>query len=305
MHPSPFDFVSALSREECCPLCSELHAAVDQCECSECGSLICPDCASLRPDTSWICASCAPSAAVLAFPAQPRPMHEALRVVRTRVGESAVLLGVVQRAQRVGRQLAPRYRASLTSLAQRDLRDRAAIARSLSEGRGWTARSLQTIGSQAAARARALRAGTASAGASLSARALAMAALLRRGVLLVVSALLGSFAQLRRRVRTFSDAFAQRARPMLHGLSTELRLRARAHASAGRRRAGQARAVTVRAGRAADARLRRQLLRMRHRTASAVIALRSLPLRQHAASLVVATAILVAVARTQTNSDAR
>lgn len=58
MHPPLFDFVSALSAEESCPVCDELHAAVDQRECADCKRAVCPDCASLRPDTAWVCAAC-------------------------------------------------------------------------------------------------------------------------------------------------------------------------------------------------------------------------------------------------------
>lgn len=59
MHAPLFDLVNALSAEERCPVCSELHAAVDQRACADCGTAMCSDCASLRPDTAWTCAPCA------------------------------------------------------------------------------------------------------------------------------------------------------------------------------------------------------------------------------------------------------
>jgi hypothetical protein len=106
MQPSPFDFVSALSAEEGCPVCNELHAAVDQCVCAACQTTMCRDCASLRPDTSWVCVLCAvrvPPVAVAAF----RPTH--LRLRERRIALVAQLTeGTRQGLQRV----ASRYRGT-------------------------------------------------------------------------------------------------------------------------------------------------------------------------------------------------
>lgn len=79
--PAPlFDFVSALSAEERCPVCEELHAAVDQRVCGACGAAICPDCASLRPDTSWACSPCQERAPARVF---ALPGHVQLGALRT------------------------------------------------------------------------------------------------------------------------------------------------------------------------------------------------------------------------------
>jgi hypothetical protein len=59
MHASQIDFVTALSAEERCPVCEELHASVDQCVCGVCATTMCADCTSLRPDASWVCSRCA------------------------------------------------------------------------------------------------------------------------------------------------------------------------------------------------------------------------------------------------------
>jgi len=105
VHASPFDFVSVLSAEECCPVCSELHASVDQCECRACGDKVCPDCASLRPDTSWICAPCAQRFPSLAVPPSAPlvwlRLYLALAGVgaaRSRAALAGVLLAVQLRA---------------------------------------------------------------------------------------------------------------------------------------------------------------------------------------------------------------
>lgn len=58
MHAPLADFVSALSAEEVCSVCSESYAAVDQRLCRDCGAVLCPDCARLRPDTQWTCGPC-------------------------------------------------------------------------------------------------------------------------------------------------------------------------------------------------------------------------------------------------------
>lgn len=114
VHASPFDFVSALTAEEACPLCSELHAIVDQCVCDECGTNMCPDCASLRPDTRWNCAACASSSAVLAFPAASKPTLQRIRALRISLHETAT-----ERTQRARQQLAPVVQRSSVWLGQR------------------------------------------------------------------------------------------------------------------------------------------------------------------------------------------
>jgi hypothetical protein len=99
VHASPFDFVSVLSAEECCPVCSELHASVDQCECRACGSKVCPDCASLRPDTSWICAPCAERFPSLAVPPSAPLVWLRVYLALAGVGAArgrAVLAGALQ-----------------------------------------------------------------------------------------------------------------------------------------------------------------------------------------------------------------
>jgi hypothetical protein len=58
MHAAVSDFVSALSAEERCLVCTEPYATVDQRLCADCGTAICPDCAHLKPDTSWTCVPC-------------------------------------------------------------------------------------------------------------------------------------------------------------------------------------------------------------------------------------------------------
>ena len=58
MHAPLADFVSALIAEEVCSVCSETYAAVDQRICRDCGAVLCPECARLRPDTQWTCGPC-------------------------------------------------------------------------------------------------------------------------------------------------------------------------------------------------------------------------------------------------------
>jgi hypothetical protein len=57
--PAPFvDFVSALSAEQSCGACAEPYATVDQQLCSDCGAVLCPDCARLTPKAQWTCGKC-------------------------------------------------------------------------------------------------------------------------------------------------------------------------------------------------------------------------------------------------------
>ncbi|MEY4510052.1 MAG: hypothetical protein RLZZ450_2174, partial [Pseudomonadota bacterium] len=92
MHASPFDFVSALSAEASCPVCTELHATVDQCACVACGTKTCPDCVSLRPDASWICASCVVHSPVLSVVPGSAPLLNRVRRVRIALTGLALFL---------------------------------------------------------------------------------------------------------------------------------------------------------------------------------------------------------------------
>jgi len=238
MHPSPFDFVSVLSREECCPLCSELHAAVDQCECSECNSSVCPDCASLRPDTTWICAACAPAAAALVFPHQVGPLSRSLRLLRASVSSAF--------GARDGSSVASATGPLLNASAL--LLERARV--------GALAFLALTVLFARATRAHTLR-------------------VLRRA--------------------------SVRARPTLTQLGIGAQRLQSTLVSHGRR----ASALGARGLRLTGSQLRARAGQVWLRVAGTAISLRSFPLRHHAASLVIATAILIAVARSQTHSDAR
>src|ERR1700712_3071028 len=59
MHAYQLDFVNALSAEEQCRVCSELHAAVDERLCSQCEQHVCADCARAQAKDRWLCAPCA------------------------------------------------------------------------------------------------------------------------------------------------------------------------------------------------------------------------------------------------------
>lgn len=112
MHASPYlasapesslrlDFVSALSAEASCPVCSELHATVDQCACVACGTKTCPDCASLRPDASWVCASCVVSSPPLSVVPGSAPLWQRVRIARIALTELALFVATgVRRAAR-------------------------------------------------------------------------------------------------------------------------------------------------------------------------------------------------------------
>jgi hypothetical protein len=54
----PIDLVFALSAEQSCNACHELHAAVDELRCESCNAAICPDCVRTRADASKACATC-------------------------------------------------------------------------------------------------------------------------------------------------------------------------------------------------------------------------------------------------------
>jgi hypothetical protein len=207
VHASPFDFVSALSAEESCPLCSELHATVDQCACVSCGTKTCPDCASLRPDASWVCASCvvaSPGLAVLPSAAGSAPLWQRVRKVHIALTERALF---------------------------RSLQPSALV------------HGLQT-----------LRAG----GRAVSA--------------LVLALWLGVWSALAPWLARRSAS----AQVYLARLRTQLRRQQRL-----------------------------QLARARYLSSSLVVTLRGLQWRQHASSLLIATAILIAVARSQTSADGR
>ena len=222
MHASPFDFVSVLSAEECCPVCSELHASVDQCECAACGSQVCPDCASLRPDTSWVCATCVVRLPSLAAPPSAPPVW-----LRGYLALSSVtsVLGRAGMSPRAGARVA-RFSAS----AVQTVRSRAHGALS------W-----------------------------LVSVTLALATLARRV----------SLASVQRAGRSLSRAESQ-----VRSLAALVRPYAR-HQQ------------------------RLQRARLRYLVGSFTITLRNVHFRQHASSLLIATAILIAVARAQTSSDGR
>lgn len=105
-----FDFVSALSAEASCPVCSELHATVDQCDCVACGTKTCPDCASLRPDARWICATCVVGSPALSVVPASAPLWQRARKVRLALVELALFVasGVGQAARPVLAQLSAR-----------------------------------------------------------------------------------------------------------------------------------------------------------------------------------------------------
>lgn len=54
----PADFVSALSAEQGCDICHELHASVYELRCQTCAAAICPDCARTYADTGMACVVC-------------------------------------------------------------------------------------------------------------------------------------------------------------------------------------------------------------------------------------------------------
>lgn len=104
------DFVSALSAEASCPVCSELHATVDECACVACGTKTCPDCASLRPDASWICATCVVSSPALSVVPGSAPLWQRAHKLRLAAVELALFMAatIARAARPAWAQLAAR-----------------------------------------------------------------------------------------------------------------------------------------------------------------------------------------------------
>ncbi|MDB4972742.1 MAG: hypothetical protein JWN48_1083 [Myxococcaceae bacterium] len=271
MHTNTFDFVSALSAEELCPVCKELHAAVDECLCSSCQTHVCLDCSSLQPDTSWICTPCAARVPARAYPAvvSTRPAWLQVAQLRHALREHITLWS----------REAPRTLRHLPALAGPTIRLGSTRARAAS-----------------------------------------------RAVLVVLVAF---YASLRGRAQASLVA----ARPRLHDLSVSLRAFGRA-SLASLRALGRASMMSLRSlgrtsmsslralgragelgSRAARARARSWLeasagqarrlgLRVQRDLASSLRALRTLSVREHALCLVIATMMMIAVARAENGPDA-
>jgi hypothetical protein len=234
MQASAYDFVSALSAEELCPVCRELHAAVDECLCSSCMTHVCSDCSSLQPDTSWICTPCAAARPARAYPVATRP--SALHV-------SQVLLSIREQTASLRQQLKPN------------------VAR------------LSHLGVDAGARARRTR---------------HAAMLVARRWL---AALLVAWAATRSWLGSQRVALQQQGQRAQHWAQHRARPRVRQAAL-------KSRLVSQRA----LVELRRQSTRAWQALVSLV---RTLPVRHHATSLLLATLILIAVARSPSGPETR
>ncbi len=115
------DFVAALSAEQGCDVCHELHASVYELRCSRCEAAICPDCACMRPDTSLACSACFARHPVRVFESGrgsrgPRRSSQ-LVLAQARENVASVLEGVRQLMRRVraGEGLAANLRLLLLS----------------------------------------------------------------------------------------------------------------------------------------------------------------------------------------------
>jgi hypothetical protein len=312
------DFVSALSAEQGCDLCHELHASVYELRCSQCEAAICPDCARLRPDTTMACLMCDARSPGRAFPtshrsrgamvARLREESATLRLAlvqllgRVRSGEGvianlrviaqAIMLGFRERFEARPRISYTRMRALTSGLPARD-----AIAnttrRAVAVGRRVSARALAY---SASASRRAYQA-SASGAVVLSERASIVLARSRGNASTASRRATALAVSLSARGRQFGMSGARRGARALrtsgawlsrHGtrLASNTRQASSTFGAGARRGWARSRAVSGRG-----------LAHARDAAVQGWITLRSLPVRQHTAAVLLAMMLLYAVAR--------